>query len=97
MRVGATTATGQHQRESVGLLECLDQVEDSIRRWWQEKLPTLPDAPSLATPPTDLFAPVQIGRKRYAWGVAAGYKNTGLGGGAPIRPRPKSRSIPTAV
>ena len=24
-----------------------------------------------------------IGTKRYAWGLAAGYKNTGLGGGAP--------------
>ena len=47
MRVGTTTATGQHLRESVGLLECLDQVEGSIRRWWREKLPTLPGAPSL--------------------------------------------------
>jgi xanthine dehydrogenase molybdenum-binding subunit len=26
---------------------------------------------------------VQEGSKRYAWGLAAGYKNTGLGGGAP--------------
>lgn len=83
MRVGATTATGQHLRESVGLLECLDKVEISIRRWWQETLPTLPGAPTFTTPPTDLFAPVQIGKKRYAWGLAAGYKNTGLGGGAP--------------
>ena len=31
----------------------------------------------------DVYAPFQIGTKRYAWGIAAGYKNTGLGGGAP--------------
>ena len=30
-----------------------------------------------------MFTPFQIGSKRYAWGLAAGYKNTGLGGGAP--------------
>jgi CO/xanthine dehydrogenase Mo-binding subunit len=83
MRVGATTATGQHLRESVGLLQCLDQVEASINRWWQKTLPTLPGAPTFTTAPTDLFAPVQIDKKRYAWGLAAGYKNTGLGGGAP--------------
>ncbi len=83
MRVGTTTATGQYLRESVGLLDCLDQVESSIGRWWREELPKLLGGPTLATPPADLFAPVQIGRKRYAWGVAAGYKNTGLGGGAP--------------
>jgi xanthine dehydrogenase molybdenum-binding subunit len=75
MRVGATTATGQTLRESVGLLECLDKVEASIRRWWQEQ------QPGVQTP--DLWAPVVIGEKRYAWGAAAGYKNTGLGGGAP--------------
>lgn len=83
MRVGTVTATGQTLRESVGLLECLDQVHGSIRRWWTDILPTLPGAPELDAPPDDLFTPVQIGRKRYAWGMAAGYKNTGLGGGAP--------------
>ncbi len=83
MRAGATTATGQELRESVGLLECLDKVEAAIRRWWQETLPSIPGAPALDAPPADLFAPVQIGTKRYAWGLAAGYKNTGLGGGAP--------------
>lgn len=83
MRVGTMTATGQHLRESVGLIECLDKVEGAIQRWWREELPKLPDAPKLAATPTDLFTPVEIGRKRYAWGLAAGYKNTGLGGGAP--------------
>ena len=82
MRVGTTTATGQHLRESVGLLECLDKVESSIGRWWREELPKLSGAPTVPTP-NNLFVGVQIGRKRYAWGLAAGYKNTGLGGGAP--------------
>ena len=82
MRVGTMTATGQHLRESVGLLDCLGKVEGSIQRWWREELPKMKGAPQME-PPTDLFTPLQIGRKRYAWGLAAGYKNTGLGGGAP--------------
>ena len=70
LRVGATTATGQMLRESVGLPECLDRVEAAIR---QE-----PDADNSS--PWESY---QVGSKRYAWGIAAGYKNTGLGGGAP--------------
>lgn len=66
--VGVTTATGQVLRESVGLLETIDDVRtDMIAhhngegfRWaWRE------------------------GRKAFAWGIACAYKNTGLGGGAP--------------
>ena len=30
-----------------------------------------------------LWAPYRSRRQGYAWGIAAGYKNTGLGGGAP--------------
>ncbi|MCY4082770.1 MAG: molybdopterin-dependent oxidoreductase [Caldilineaceae bacterium] len=74
MRVGVETATGQELIESVGLLECLDKVEDEIKR-------SEAAGPSLS--PSDPWAPVQVGSKRYAWGIAAGYKNTGLGGGAP--------------
>jgi len=66
--VGVTTATGQLLRESVGLLQTIDDVKRDMAghhngtgfRWaWQE------------------------GRKAYAWGIACAYKNTGLGGGAP--------------
>ena len=62
--VGSVTCTGQQMRESVGLKECIDTVEQDLRnsdfRWnWEE------------------------GSSRYAWGLALGYKNTGLGGGAP--------------
>lgn len=67
-KVGVTTATGQLLRESVGLLETIDDVRKDMQahhngsgfRWaWRE------------------------GHKAYAWGVACAYKNTGLGGGAP--------------
>jgi len=74
MRVGAMSATGQLMRESVGLLECLDKVHSAIGAWRQSLNGNAP-----ATPWTGY----QIGRKVYAWGLAAGYKNTGLGGGAP--------------
>ncbi len=66
--VGVTTATGQVLRESVGLLETIDDVRRDMTsvsnghgfRWaWRE------------------------GNKAYAWGIACAYKNTGLGGGAP--------------
>ncbi|HEX3054185.1 MAG TPA: molybdopterin cofactor-binding domain-containing protein, partial [Aggregatilineaceae bacterium] len=67
-KVGETTATGQVLRESVGLLETLERVnqdmrgEDTAFQWsWRE------------------------GNLAYGWGVAAAYKNTGLGGGAPDR------------
>ncbi|RLT43942.1 MAG: aldehyde oxidoreductase [Chloroflexi bacterium] len=78
MRVGATTATGQLLRESVGLLECLDRVGSGIRDW---ELGT--EKPDPRSPVPSPWSPVSIGPKRYAWGIAAGYKNTGLGGGAP--------------
>lgn len=67
-RVGVTTATGQLLRESVGLLETIDDVQRDMRahhadagfKWgWTS------------------------GTKAYGWGLACAYKNTGLGGGAP--------------
>jgi CO/xanthine dehydrogenase Mo-binding subunit len=66
--VGVTTATGQVLRESVGLIETIDDVKldmlahhnGSGFKWtWRED------------------------HKAYAWGIACAYKNTGLGGGAP--------------
>jgi xanthine dehydrogenase molybdenum-binding subunit len=64
LRVGGTTATGQILRESVGLLDCIDWVEEHVK--------ALSD--SASPEPANL---------RTAWGVAAAYKNTGFGGGAP--------------
>ena len=69
--VGSVTNTGQELRESVGLIECIDKVEAEMRRLdGREDIfesKAVPDAPHL----------------RRAWGFAAAYKNTGLGGGAP--------------
>ena len=84
MRVGAATATGQQLHESVGLLECLDRVEEDVRSAvvsGPEGAPPRANGhrPQFSNP----WSPVQVGSKRYAWGIAAGYKNTGLGGGAP--------------
>jgi xanthine dehydrogenase molybdenum-binding subunit len=64
LRIGGTTATGQVLRESVGLLDCIDWVEKTMKG--------LSHAPRAE--PEGL---------RTAWGVAAAYKNTGFGGGAP--------------
>jgi xanthine dehydrogenase molybdenum-binding subunit len=67
LQVGSITNTGQELRESVGLLDCIDRVEAEMHR---------------LTP--DPFQPRRVGDGRvHAWGFAAAYKNTGLGGGAP--------------
>lgn len=83
MQVGVTTATGQLLRQSVGLMECMDKVEGAIHDWWAHPVVGHAVLPCAAQQPADLFAPVRVGSKVYAWGLAAGYKNTGLGGGAP--------------
>jgi selenium-dependent xanthine dehydrogenase len=70
LRVGSVTNTGQLLRESVGLLECIDQVEAELHRRAGEE-PFRPH-PVDGSP-----------HKVHAWGFAAAYKNTGLGGGAP--------------
>ena len=67
LKVGLVTNTGQLLRESVGLLECLDKVEGVVR-------------PAGYGQPTRHANGRNVAR---AWGVAVGYKNTGLGGGAP--------------
>jgi xanthine dehydrogenase molybdenum-binding subunit len=71
LRIGSVTNTGQTLRESAGLLECLERVEDEMRRRVHGDHPfrarVVEGAPHL----------------RRAWGLAAAYKNTGLGGGAP--------------
>lgn len=70
LRIGSVTNTGQVLKDSVGLLECIEKVENALH----EKAGLNP------------FVPVQdpddptIVR---AWGFAVAYKNTGLGGGAP--------------
>jgi len=71
LRVGSVTNTGQVLRDSVGLTECIDKVDAEMRRLAGDRNPfevrPVPGAEHL----------------RRAWGFAAAYKNTGLGGGAP--------------
>ncbi|MFQ5594461.1 MAG: molybdopterin-dependent oxidoreductase [Anaerolineae bacterium] len=85
LRVGSTASTGQVLRESVGLVECLDRVEGSIKEIGDKeegetadpRLPIVASEPNLQSAICNL----QSNRVR-AWGIAACYKNTGLGGGA---------------
>ncbi len=74
LKVGSVTNTGQLLRESVGLMECIDKVDQELRRLCEQegigdpfKPHGVPDAPHLSR----------------SWGFAVAYKNTGLGGGAP--------------
>ncbi|MBE3066966.1 MAG: molybdopterin-dependent oxidoreductase, partial [Chloroflexi bacterium] len=69
LHVGSITNTGQELRESVGLMECIDKVDAEMRK----------DNPLPFAPRVDSANPNLV----RAWGFAAAYKNTGLGGGAP--------------
>jgi selenium-dependent xanthine dehydrogenase len=69
LHVGSITNTGQELNESVGLIECIDQVK-------QEMLKHNPDP---FKPVVDSEHPHLV----RSWGFAVAYKNTGLGGGAP--------------
>ncbi len=76
LQVGSITNTGQTLRESVGLMECIDRTSAEMRRLARE---------TCGLKGEDVFqAHSQPGRPHlvHAWGFAAGYKNTGLGGGA---------------
>ncbi len=69
LEAGTLTNTGQELRESVGLVECIDRVSAKMHEFSTE--------PFVSKTPEG-----QPGMRR-AWGLAAAYKNTGLGGGAP--------------
>jgi xanthine dehydrogenase molybdenum-binding subunit len=74
LRIGSITNTGQKLRESVGLLDCIDKIK--------QKLVAIANEEGYS----DIFKP-RVDKKNnhliHAWGIAAAYKNTGLGGGAP--------------
>lgn len=70
LQVGKVTCTGQVLNESCGLGECLDLVVKDMKKHHAESS-------------TDFSWAWTEGTRRYAWGLALGYKNTGLGGGAP--------------
>ncbi len=70
LRVGSVTNTGQVLHESVGLVECIERVQDELANRGVIDPWTSKEVPGLA-------------HLHRAWGFAVAYKNTGLGGGAP--------------
>jgi xanthine dehydrogenase molybdenum-binding subunit len=69
LQVGSITNTGQELRDSVGLWECIDRVDAEMRKLNPEPFKPHPNP--------------EAAHLVRAWGFAAAYKNTGLGGGAP--------------
>lgn len=69
LHIGSQTNTGQVLDESVGLMACLERLEHEMRQ----------SNPNPFKPVVNPKNPNLI----KAWGIAAAYKNTGLGGGAP--------------
>ncbi|MEW6286714.1 MAG: molybdopterin cofactor-binding domain-containing protein [Chloroflexota bacterium] len=95
LHVGSVTNTGQVLRESVGLMECIDRVASAmcqvsgLRREELFKARVVSDITARHAKKKE-----ESGKKLgglggkdshlvRAWGFAAAYKNTGLGGGAP--------------
>jgi len=78
LRAGSATVTGQILGESVGLLDCLNWVEARVKELSQSRIQN--------HHPEHSEGPNSLGRTspaaKIAWGLACGYKNTGLGGGA---------------
>jgi CO/xanthine dehydrogenase Mo-binding subunit/aerobic-type carbon monoxide dehydrogenase small subunit (CoxS/CutS family) len=74
LRAGSLTNTGQELRTSVGLMECMDRVEAEMNR--------LAGLEGWEAAPFDSHPVPGAPYLKRAWGFAAAYKNTGLGGGA---------------
>ncbi len=70
LNIGSTTNTGQVLTESVGLLECIQQVQTQLNTHTNGD-------------PFESRVVPGASHLRRAWGFAVAYKNTGLGGGAP--------------
>ncbi len=66
LHAGTQTSTGQVLPESVGLLECIQKVDEELKKRAGEHP----------------FTSRVEGVNRIAWGFAVAYKNTGFGGGA---------------
>ncbi len=70
LHIGSTTNTGHYLTESVGLPDCLD----AISNWWTEN--------GIAAPFEPQTEEVSGQHLLTCWGLACGFKNTGLGTGA---------------
>ena len=84
LRLGSTTNTGQELRESVGLLECIQQVQSEM----ESRMDGDPFKPRSSPGAEHL---------RRAWGFAVAYKNTGLGGGAPDKSAAEVELCPDGI
>ena len=84
LKVGSVTNTGQLLRESVGLIESLEKT-------WQEVHRLAGNAPFISR---DVPGSPHLKR---AWGLAAAFKNTGLGGGAPDKAGAEVELFPDGV
>jgi len=84
LRLGSTTNTGQELQESVGLLECIQQVQSEM----ESRLDGDPFKPRSSPGAEHL---------RRAWGFAVAYKNTGLGGGAPDKSAAEVELCPDGI
>lgn len=84
LRTGSTTNTGQLLTESVGLLECIDRVEAEMHARCEGN-------------PYQSRAVAGSPHLRRAWGFAVGYKNTGLGGGAPDKAAAEVELCPDGI
>ncbi len=81
LRVGSITNTGQTLRDSVGLVECINRVEQEMK--------LLGGSEPFKPKPV-----VGAAHLRRAWGFAVAYKNTGLGGGAPDKAGADAELLP---
>ena len=85
LHVGSITNTGQVLRESVGLTECINKVDAEMRKYNPNPFQPTADSvlPFIPYPAPNGTGQGVQGHWIHAWGFAAAYKNTGLGGGAP--------------
>lgn len=86
LKVGASTSTGQVLKDSVGLLDCIQAVQSRVEEAQRREAREEAKSP---LPPN----------LRRAWGIAAAYKNVGLGNGLPdtsqaiVEARPDGRAL----
>ena len=85
LHVGSITNTGQELRESVGLMECINRVDAEMRKHNPDPFKPIVDpvSPVISYPAPNGTGQGDQSHWVRAWGFAAAYKNTGLGGGAP--------------
>jgi xanthine dehydrogenase molybdenum-binding subunit len=82
LQVGSISNTGQMLADSVGLAECLERVEAELRRHQARPFAARYASSDLQFDSGNAVDAAGGAHLVRAWGIAAAYKNTGLGGGA---------------